>query len=186
MKKLIINLYSKYITFYLKLNQINVGRGLISYGKPIIKNNGKIEIGNNVTLHSHNKSYHAQMYGPVKLKTSKGGRIIIRDNSRLNGCCLSSNKFIKIGNNCLIAANTQIIDSNGHQSNPLKRQEQDLARNIIIEDNVWIGLNCIILKGICIGENSIIGAGSVITKNVPKNCIVAGNPAKIVKMNKNE
>ncbi|MBA2585639.1 MAG: maltose acetyltransferase, partial [Chthoniobacterales bacterium] len=51
----------------------------------------------------------------------------------------------------------------------------------IIGDNVWIGMNAVILKGVAIGENSVVAAGAVVTKSVPENCVVAGNPAKIVK-----
>ncbi len=52
---------------------------------------------------------------------------------------------------------------------------------VIIEDNVWIGMNAVILKGVTIGENSVVAAGAVVSKNVPPNVVVAGNPAVIVK-----
>src|SRR5438477_1526329 len=55
------------------------------------------------------------------------------------------------------------------------------TRPVKISDNVWIGMNAIILKGVTIGENSVVAAGAVVTKSVPANCIVAGNPAAVVK-----
>jgi len=65
---------------------------------------------------------------------------------------------------------------------PLLINEDDVAKKeVILEDNVWVGANAIILKGVRIGKNSVIGAGSVVTKDVPSNVVVAGNPAKIVR-----
>ena len=57
----------------------------------------------------------------------------------------------------------------------------EMDKDILIGENVWIGMNCIILKGVVIGDNTIIGAGSIVTKNLEANCIYAGNPAKLVK-----
>lgn len=61
------------------------------------------------------------------------------------------------------------------------RDQGEIKKGIIIQDNVWIGANSVILDGVIIESGAIIGAGSVVTKSVPKNCIVAGNPAKIIK-----
>ena len=56
-----------------------------------------------------------------------------------------------------------------------------ISKEIKIGNNVWVGYNVIILKGVIIGENSVIGAGSVVVKDIPENCIAAGNPAKVIK-----
>lgn len=106
-------------------------------------------------------------------------------------------KRIKIGNYVLIAHNVNIFDNDTHPINYLERRND--AENIIfnhgvrknylslhsalveIEDDVWIGCNSIILKGVKIGKGSIVAAGSVITKDVPPFSLVAGNPAKIVR-----
>ena len=89
---------------------------------------------------------------------------------------------IKIGNNVMIGAQSMIIDTDFHHSDPNKRHDRtDIpARPIIIEDNVFIGANCTILKGITIGENSVIGAIRVVINSMPKNSIVIGNPCKVV------
>lgn len=102
---------------------------------------------------------------------------------------------VEIGAYTQVSQNVIICDNNNHPINPKKRiaiaqtpmndssrlWKQSLSSPIIIEDNCWIGENSRICKGVHIGNNSIVAANSVVTKNVPANCIVAGNPAKIVK-----
>lgn len=110
----------------------------------------------------------------------KGPNIIIGDNVFI-GCNTEFNisNRISIGENCLIASNCKFIDHDhgfDNLSKPIRLQEPKISP-IIIEKNVWIGTNCIILKGVTIGSGSIIGAGSVVTKNVPPNEIWFGSPA---------
>ena len=121
----------------------------------------------------------------TRIKTfSSSSKIIIGNNVDINSSSLLCNSTkIIIGNNVLIAPNCIITDSNFHGVTPDKRDERDPKSDneIIIEDNVWIGMNCILTKGVTIGKNSVIGAGSVVLKNVEPNCLYAGNPAKFIK-----
>ncbi|MGI9526114.1 MAG: acyltransferase [Weeksellaceae bacterium] len=126
------------------------------------------------------------MHSPVKLIADKeGSSFYIGDNSRINGTCIHAYKSIKIGKNCLIAANTQIMDSNGHQlsfDNTANRiNTQDEGELIILEDNVWVGAGCMILGGTIIEEGAVISANSVVKGLVPKNSLFGGNPAKLIK-----
>lgn len=107
---------------------------------------------------------------------------------------LSVNK-VEIGAYTAIADNTTICDNNNHPTNPLFRRymrttkvnddsrtwKYSQSAPIKIGENCWIGTNVRICKGVTIGDNSIVAACSVVTKDVPANCIAAGNPAKIVK-----
>ncbi|WP_318838246.1 acyltransferase [Leptospira yasudae] len=81
----------------------------------------------------------------------------------------------------MFAANSTILDSSFHAiwppENRLMNPAMETDADVIIEDNVWIGTQVIILKGVRIGMNSVIGAGSVVTKSIPENCLAAGNPA---------
>lgn len=111
-----------------------------------------------------------------------GGNISIDKHSFINhNCTILAEAKVVIGKYVRIAPNVSIYTV-GHAENPLKRKAgYSYAKKVIIEDNVWIGGNVIILPGVTIGENSIIGAGSVINKSIPKNVIAAGNPCKIIK-----
>jgi len=92
---------------------------------------------------------------------------------------------VKIGKNCLISSNCGISSYNHIQNSPNRRDDEwrdkEFSKPVTIGDNVWIGMNACILPGVTIGNNSIIGSGSVVTKNVPENEIWVGNPARFVK-----
>jgi acetyltransferase-like isoleucine patch superfamily enzyme len=163
------------------------GKILLS-GKPtiFIKKSCKLILGENVVLNSNYTTYHAFMHSSVKILIDNSNSIIsIGNNTRLNGCCLHSSKSISIGSNCLIAAGTQIIDSNGHETlldNPINRiNSRDIPKEIIIGDNVWIGLNCLILPGSKIGNGSVIAAGSIVKSEIPPNSLVSSPGSVIVK-----
>ena len=106
-------------------------------------------------------------------------------------CTIIDNKPIRIGARVLIASNVQIYTSS-HPILPQERLVPDwrerrttffrtFARPIEIKDNVWIGGGCILLPGVTIGENSVIGAGSVVTSSVPGNCVAVGNPCRVIR-----
>lgn len=132
-------------------------------------------------------------YNP--LTTNAHGCIFIMDNAVLeigknvgmSGTTIWVAKYIKIGNNVKIGGGTTLIDTDAHslsfkdRRNEISDVKNRIDKEIIIEDDVLIGANVIILKGVHIGARSIIGAGSVVTKDVPEDCIVAGNPAKVIK-----
>ena len=154
-------------------------------GSPVIdiRNGGKVVIADEVTINSENRGYHLNMYTSTKLYADLHGAIItIGEKSRIHGSCLHAFSSISIGKRCLIAANCQIIDGNGHDlsfDNVENRiNTQGLAQPITIEDDVWIGANSIILPGVTIGKGSVIGAGSVVTGQIPPMVLAAGNPAK--------
>lgn len=95
-------------------------------------------------------------------------------------CTILDIAKVTIGDNCLIAPNVGIYTA-GHNISPINRNKTGFGKPITIGDNVWIGGHSVILGGIKIGDNSIIAAGSVVVKDVPKNTIYAGNPAKKIK-----
>lgn len=140
--------------------------------------------------------HHAEMFGT--LISIGGGKIIMEDWSKIgeNSSICATNKVV-IGKDTAIANGAIIIDNNNHPTNPEDRRYMrhtphgSKERNwiyaasapIIIGENVLIGSNSRICKGVNIGDNAIIAANSVVTKDVPANAIAAGNPARIVKEN---
>ncbi len=121
-----------------------------------------------------------------------GKNIFIGSNVIINmNCTFVDNAPIKIGNRVLIASNVQIYTSS-HPILPQERLVSDwiehkttwfrtYARPVEIKDNTWIGAGSILLPGVTIGENSVIGAGSVVNRTIPANCVAVGNPCKIIR-----
>lgn len=108
------------------------------------------------------------------------GRIQIGDYCLIcPGVRISAADDIVVGDNCMIASNAYITDSDWHDI--YNRITTGQTAPVSIKNNAWVGDSAIICKGVTIGENSIIGAGSVVVDSVPANCVAAGNPAKIVK-----
>ena len=175
------------LTISFKKN-IRINGRLKIVGIPIIdiRKGASLEIGDNVTLSSRNKGYHINMHSPVKLFADRHDAVIkIGANTRLHGTCIHAYQSIEIGNNCLIAANCQILDGNGHDLSfadvDNRINTTGSASPIKIDDSVWIGANSIILPGVKIGRGSVISANSVVVKNVPPMVVAGGNPAKIIK-----
>ena len=165
-----------------------MGEGLVIDKKPIIDihKNAKLVIGDNVTINSNNLGYHVNMFAACKLMADKPDAIIkIGNNTRIHGSCIHAHKKITIGENCLIAANCQIMDGNAHDlsfpdvSNRINTRSD--AKEVIIEDNVWLGTGVVVLPGVCIGAGSVISANSVVHKDIPSMVVAGGNPITIIK-----
>ena len=137
----------------------------------------KIEFGKECTIRSDQTSNliggnHKSIFSTHE----KGARIVIGDNCGFSGVSIGSAIEIRIGNNVLVGANSVITDFDWHTSISHTEPEP-----VVIHDNVWIGLNTVILKGVTIGENSIIGANSLVIKDIPANVVAGGNPCKVLK-----
>jgi maltose O-acetyltransferase len=144
---------------------------------------GKIKFGENVSIGLRNSKQFYSAYTYFEARREKS-EIIIGSNVFFNNSCtfLCENSSINIGDDCLIGPCCEFLDSNFHPLAPLERRAgTHTAKSITLENNVFLGANVIILKGVTIGENSVVGANSVVINDVPKNTIVAGNPAKIIK-----
>lgn len=141
-----------------------------------------LKLGSNITLQS------------PALATEENGYIEVGDYSFISGACIAAYKKIIIGKHVFIAGGVTIVDTDFHPPDPAARIADTIAIStvgnkslrpmfdaapVIIEDDVWIGFNATILKGVTIGKGSIIQPGAVVLKSVPAGAIVSGNPAKI-------
>ncbi len=136
-----------------------------------------------------NSSFTSNMLGlwqPTIIVARYGGDIEIGDGFGISGSTIYATSSIKIGENALIGANCKIVDNDFHPLDAEARkkglnEEATLRKPIIIGDNCFIGMNSIILKGSILGNNVVVGAGSVVSGVFPDNCVIAGNPARIIK-----
>jgi len=176
-------LYERYSTiiakFKFKLWGIVYGEGIRTIGRIIVFRTPKseIRIGNYCVFNSSSKLSFRGINHPCILQTgTKHARITIGDHVEMSGCSIVCNNSVIIGNNVLFGANCQIGDRDGHQDRYASKPAP-----IIIEDSVWLGMNVTVLKGVTIGKNTIIGANSLVTKDIPANCIAVGSPCKVIK-----
>lgn len=160
----------------------SVGKNLQADGDiPLIVGGGKIILGDNVKVGNRNNWI-------VTPNLFQEPLLQIGDNTSINyQTVISVEQKVIIGNNCQIAGETRIFDNNSHAlhySNDRQMSKTDVAP-IIIEDNVWIGIRSIVMKGVKIGHGAVVAAGSVVTKDVPAMTLVGGNPARIIKQIEN-
>jgi len=154
----------------------NAGIDLRVMGPRYLQISGpKISVGD----HVHFMTLHDK---PVRLAVFEGlGSIHIDDYCIVNpGVRLSSASAITIGHSCMLAMNCYLSDADWHDLHHRIFAPGNSAP-IVLENNVWIGDSALVTKGVRIGENSIVGAWSVVTRDVPANVIVAGNPARVVR-----
>jgi acetyltransferase-like isoleucine patch superfamily enzyme len=172
------NLYLRYLFWkiFLKINGGYLGRNAKIYeGVKLASKKGcPIHIGDNVSIEKG-----------VVMSTSESGKISMGNNVYIGEySILTSNKEIEIGNNVLISPHNDIVDFN-HIYKDISRpvNEQGIsAKKITIEEDVWIGSGCKILMGVTIGKGAVVGAGSIVTKDISPCHVVVGNPAKTIKV----
>lgn len=147
-----------------------------------------IHIGKGTVINSSPMSNMLGLYQRTIIVARYGGRISIGERCGISGTTIYSMSRITIGDYCAIGANCKIIDNDFH---PLDKGYRRLGLNkeharrkpVTIGDDCFIGMNSIILKGTKLGNNVIVGAGSVVSGCFPDNVIITGNPAKIIKSN---
>ena len=185
MKKLI---YSLQHLFWNTLNRLGmgntqIGKNFRSCGLIRVRNRGKIVIGDKVTINSAPMANPIGGQGWTILVAQKGAKITIGDGSGISNCAIFAAKGVTIGRQVMIGAGVKIYDTDFHPVDFTARMENKPPKKaaVTIENGAFIGAHSIILKGVTIGEKSVIGAGSLVTGNVPANEIWAGNPARFIR-----
>jgi len=174
--------YLAHIYCFIKGVHINKNVKFNGFPKIYREPYSRINIGANCKFNSSRNSVRIGLNKRCTFVTlNKGAEISIGNNSGATGVTIAAYRSIKIGENVLIGAYCTIIDNDFHNPNPYKRDIYSIpSKSVVIENNVFLGMNCTVLKGVTIGRNSIIGANSVIVSNIPPNSLAMGNPCKLV------
>lgn len=163
------------------------GRRWRIYGMPIVQRcrGSRIELGDGLELRSWPASNPLTPLRPVVLATRSPHALIrVGREVGMTGAILVAAERIVVGDRVMIGANSTIVDTDFHPLEPEVRRAHPLrgaCEAVTIEDDVFIGMHCLILKGVTVGAGSIVGAGSVVARDVPPGAVVAGNPARVVR-----
>lgn len=181
------SIYSIFMHIMLFLKKIKIGKASVFYGKAYFCKTPEsiISIGDRCVFDS---TKYFNLIGVDKCcmisTLAKDAQLEIGNRTGFSGVRIGCFKEIVIGDDCLVGANVLITDSDWHSLDPMIRVRDkgfDITKPVKIGNNVFIGVNSIILKGSEIGDNSIIGAGSVVSGVIPSNVIAAGNPCRVIK-----
>jgi acetyltransferase-like isoleucine patch superfamily enzyme len=146
---------------------------------------GRISFTGRVVIGYYPSPGFLSSYAHIEARGAQA-EITIEDGTKINNnfCAVAEHTTIKIGKNCLIGTNVEILDSDFHGLEVSERNQSkpEWARAVQVMDNVFIGSNAKIMKGVTIGEGALVANSAVVTKDVPAFSIVAGNPASVIKM----
>lgn len=150
----------------------DLGRRVTLRGWPHVVNEGTIVMGDRVRLVS--------TVATLELVTLTGGRLEIGNNVFINyGVSIVAGNLVRIGNDCLIGTHVMVMDTDFHRVED--KSWDTTGQPIIIEDRVWLGNRSMILKGVRVGHDAVVAAGSVVTHDVPPRTVVAGIPARVIR-----
>lgn len=178
-KTVVVRALTWYVTTKYRLlrgDRVEFGPGFQANRKLIIRGPGRVVFGRDVNAWAHEERNVIITYAP-------DATIAVGSNVRLNGVGLMARRGISIGDNCILGS-TLLVDTDFHSLRP------DRATNpvapiqsapIMLHDNVWLAGQTVLLKGVTVGENSVVGFRAVVTRDVPANVVVAGNPARVVR-----
>lgn len=176
----VILVFGRLNLFALRIRGISLKGIPLFFGRPIIKKypGSELLIGFKAKFVSRNGYNMIGINRPCIITTlSPTAKLTIGDNCGFSGTVIGCFDEIIIGNDVKCGANTLITDSDWHQED----NRSGKNKPIILHDNVWLGEGVKVLKGVTIGKNSLIGAGSVVVSSIPANVIAAGNPCKVIR-----
>jgi acetyltransferase-like isoleucine patch superfamily enzyme len=157
--------------FHLR-SAVLLGHRITLRGWPHVVNDGTMVFGERVRLVS--------TVATLELVTLEGGRLEIGNNVFINfGASIVASSLVRIGNDCLIGTHVMVMDTDFHRVED--KSWDTTGRPIIIEDRVWLGNRSMVLKGVHIGHDSVVAAGSIVTRDVPPRTLVAGSPARVIR-----
>lgn len=161
------------------LGEVELGQGCRFYGLTTFHKarNASIRIGERCVFRSKARSNLIGINRPCIVSAQKGAVLTVGSDCGFSGTVIGCFSQIAIGDHVRCGANTLITDGDWHPDDPRAGSPMPVH----IGDHVWLGVDVIVLKGVTIGRNSVIGAGSVVTKDVPENVVAAGNPCRVIR-----
>lgn len=167
-----------------------IGRGVRLLGRPILSvaKASRLILEDEVMLCSGQRSNPLGCFQPCVIRTvAPNAELILKARVGLSAAVICAAQSIEVGENTIMGSGAMVIDTDFHTLDPNGQWTNDfagMARPIQIGSSVFVGARAIILKGVTIGDRAIIGAGAVVTRDLPPDSVAAGNPAHIVKTNK--
>ncbi len=150
------------------LRRAQVGARVRVWGQPSIEAYGRMIIGERVRLVS--------TIATTELVAGEHGTLEIGESAFINyGCSIAASQLVRIGPRCNIGTYVIMMDNDFHRLEPERRDERPESKPIILEENVWLGARVIVLRGVT------IGAGSVVTRDVPPRSVAVGLPARVIR-----
>ena len=178
-----IDLLWNWLIFHYK--DVRVGQNINIRGRVRVYGKGKLILADDITINSHIR------YNPIGgqsgciFNVGEGAKIVIGCGTGISNTAFCAYQKIEIGEDVYIGGNCYIYDTDFHslrKEDRMKNPDTHIeTKPVYIADGVWLGASVIVLKGVTIGENSVVGAGSVVTKDIPPNQVWAGNPARYIK-----
>lgn len=171
----------------LRASGVEIAENVRMQGKPIVSlaRNSRVQIGARCVLCSDSQFNALGINHPIVIRTLRqGAEIVVGEDTGMSGGSICAASSIRIGAGCLIGANVTLADTDFHAINPVNRRynnnpDEIAVAPIVVEDNVFIGANAFILKGVTIGKDSVVGAGAIVTRNVPPGSIVVSSAATV-------
>ena len=179
---------SNWFKLAMKATKVQYGKNLLLQGMPVIfnKSGAELVIGDNCVIKSSFLSNLVGLYSRTIIVTrTSEAKIRIGNNVGISGATIYARKGITIGDNTMIGGNVKILDNDFHPIEVEARLADDKdkigTREVVIGRNCFIGCNSLILKGTVLGDNCVVGAGAVVCGKFEDNCVIAGNPAKVIR-----
>ena len=166
---------------------VDFGSNLILKGLPSVHRfpGSSIVIGRNVMLISYTADTALGVNHAIKIETlANGASLVIGDDVGISGGSICAQVDVRIGARCMLGANVTIADTDFHPLAAKRRYASEGVRAAAVEigEDVFLGSNVMVLKGVRIGAHSVIGAGSVVTRDIPPNAVAAGNPCRVLRL----
>jgi hypothetical protein len=178
MKRIIVGMLSFVFRGWFRVRyfgKVKFGRGVVMNWRFKFRGRGCLEVGDGCNLWAHEEWNRFFTY-------DKGAVVRVGAGTRLNGVTVQCRRGVEVGERCLIGS-AMLIDNDFHSVDWRYRNDSAHVKSaaILVGDDVWIGGQAVLLKGVHVGGKAVVGFRAVVTKDVPEKAVVAGNPARVVK-----